>query len=95
MLKSGHGSAKGPNIKEGGIAFGTDCVAAGEVTAATVDGSDKPVWVKLSPNVADIASMGVACEENGAAAELGKAAPPIAVDCRNMQRGAAATRGSP
>lgn len=57
-----------PNIKEGGIAFGTDCVAAGEVTAATVDGSDKPVWVKLSPNVADIASMGVACEENGAAA---------------------------
>ncbi len=57
-----------PNIKEGGIAFGTDCVAAGEVTAATVDGSDKPVWVKLSPNVSDIASMGVACEENGAAA---------------------------
>lgn len=57
-----------PNIKEGGIAFGTDCVAAGEVTAATVDGADKPVWVKLSPNVADIASMGVACEENGAAA---------------------------
>ncbi|MCP4873121.1 MAG: dihydroorotate dehydrogenase [Proteobacteria bacterium] len=57
-----------PNIKEGGIAFGTDCVAAAEVTAATVEGSDKPVWVKLSPNVADIASMGVAVEEAGAAA---------------------------
>ena len=57
-----------PNIKEGGIAFGTDCGAAGEATAATVAGSDKPVWVKLSPNVADIASMGVACERNGAAA---------------------------
>lgn len=57
-----------PNIKEGGIAFGTDCVAAAEVTAATVEGSDKPVWVKLSPNVSDIASMGVACEEAGAAA---------------------------
>ena len=57
-----------PNIKEGGIAFGTDCVAAAEVTAATVEGSDKPVWVKLSPNVADIASMGMACEEAGAAA---------------------------
>lgn len=57
-----------PNIKEGGIAFGTDCVAAAEVTAATVEGSDKPVWVKLSPNVADIASMGVACEEAGATA---------------------------
>jgi dihydroorotate dehydrogenase (NAD+) catalytic subunit len=57
-----------PNIKEGGIAFGTDCAAAAEVTAATVEGSDKPVWVKLSPNVADIASMGVACEGAGAAA---------------------------
>jgi len=56
-----------PNIKEGGIAFGTAPCAAGEVTAATVEGSDKPVWVKLSPNVSDIASMGVACEEAGAA----------------------------
>ena len=56
-----------PNIKEGGIAFGTDCTAAAEATAATVEGADKPVWVKLSPNVSDIASMGVACEEGGAA----------------------------
>jgi len=57
-----------PNIKEGGIAFGTDCAAAAEVTAATVEGADKPVWVKLSPNVSNIAAMGVACEEAGAAA---------------------------
>jgi len=57
-----------PNIKEGGIAFGTEPCAAGEVTAATVEGADKPVWVKLSPNVADIASMGVACEQAGATA---------------------------
>jgi dihydroorotate dehydrogenase (NAD+) catalytic subunit len=57
-----------PNIKEGGIQFGTDCTSAGEATAATVEGADKPVWVKLSPNVTDIASMGVACEQNGAAA---------------------------
>ena len=56
-----------PNIKEGGIAFGTDCTAAAEATAATVEGADKPVWVKLSPNVSDIASMGVACEQGGAA----------------------------
>ena len=55
-----------PNIKEGGIQFGTDRVAAAEVTAATVEGADKPVWVKLSPNVTDIAAMGVACEEAGA-----------------------------
>jgi dihydroorotate dehydrogenase (NAD+) catalytic subunit len=57
-----------PNIKEGGIAFGTDCNAAAEVTAATVEGSDKPVWVKLSPNVADIASIGQAVEGAGASA---------------------------
>jgi len=57
-----------PNIKEGGIAFGTDCAAAAEVTAATVEGADKPVWVKLSPNVSNIAAMGVACEEAGATA---------------------------
>ena len=56
-----------PNIKEGGIQFGTDPVAAAEVTAATVEGSDKPVWVKLSPNVTDIAGMGVACQNAGAA----------------------------
>ena len=35
-----------PNIKEGGIQFGTDCTSAGEATAATVEGADKPVWVK-------------------------------------------------
>ena len=57
-----------PNIKEGGIAFGMDCVAAAEVTAATVAGADKPVWVKLSPNVSDIAAMGRACEGAGASA---------------------------
>jgi dihydroorotate dehydrogenase (NAD+) catalytic subunit len=57
-----------PNIKEGGIAFGTDCIAAAEVTAATVEGADKPVWVKLSPNVSNIAEMGAACEKAGAAA---------------------------
>lgn len=57
-----------PNIKEGGIAFGTDCHAAAEVTAATVEGSDKPVWVKLSPNVSNIAEIGQHVEGAGAAA---------------------------
>ena len=57
-----------PNIKEGGIAFGTDAGAAAEVTAATVEGSDKPVWVKLSPNVSNIAEIGLRVEGAGAAA---------------------------
>lgn len=55
-----------PNIKEGGIQFGTDCVLAAEVTRAVVEVADKPVWVKLSPNVGDIAAMGRAVEAAGA-----------------------------
>ena len=57
-----------PNIKEGGIAFGTDPSAAAEATAAVVEAADVPVWVKLSPNVTDVARIGLACEEAGAAA---------------------------
>ena len=57
-----------PNIAEGGIAFGTDPGAAAEVTAAVVEAADVPVWVKLSPNVTDVAAIGVACEQAGAAA---------------------------
>jgi dihydroorotate dehydrogenase (NAD+) catalytic subunit len=56
-----------PNIKEGGIAFGTDPGAAAEVTAAVVEAADLPVWVKLSPNVSDVAAIGRACEAAGAA----------------------------
>ncbi len=55
-----------PNIKEGGIQFGTDCVLAAEVTRAVVEAARQPVWVKLSPNVGDIAAMGLAVEAAGA-----------------------------
>ena len=55
-----------PNVHGGGMAFGTDPVAAGEVTAAVKKVCRKPVIVKLSPNVTDIAAIARACEENGA-----------------------------
>ena len=55
-----------PNVHGGGMAFGTDPVAAGEVTAAVKEVCRKPVIVKLSPNVTDIAAIARACEENGA-----------------------------
>lgn len=55
-----------PNIKEGGIQFGTDCGLAAEVCRAVVAVADKPVWVKLSPNVGDIAAMGRAVQDAGA-----------------------------
>ena len=55
-----------PNVHGGGMAFGTDPAAAGEVTAAVKENCRKPVIVKLSPNVTDIASIAASCEKNGA-----------------------------
>ncbi len=55
-----------PNVKEGGIAFGQDPSAAAEVTKAVKEVTDKPVIMKLSPNVTSIAVMAKAVEEAGA-----------------------------
>ncbi len=55
-----------PNVKEGGIAFGQDPKAAAEVTKAVKEASEKPVIMKLSPNVTSIADMAKAVEEAGA-----------------------------
>ena len=55
-----------PNVKQGGAAFGTDCTIAGQVTKAVKDNSDKPVMVKLSPNVTSIADIAKSVEANGA-----------------------------
>ena len=55
-----------PNVKQGGAAFGTDCTIAGQVTKAVKDNSDKPVMVKLSPNVTSIVDIAKSVEANGA-----------------------------
>ncbi|GGP15687.1 dihydroorotate dehydrogenase [Oceanobacillus neutriphilus] len=55
-----------PNVKEGGIQFGTDPEMAKKVTAAVKEASNLPVYVKLSPNVTNIAEMAKAVEEAGA-----------------------------
>ena len=55
-----------PNAHGGGMAFGTNCDAAFDVTKAVKAVTKKPVIVKLSPNVTDIASIAKACEEAGA-----------------------------
>ena len=55
-----------PNVKAGGIAFGTDPRLAAEVTAAVKKAAGVPVMVKLSPNVTDICEIALACEEAGA-----------------------------
>lgn len=55
-----------PNVKEGGIAFGTNPEVAKEVTKAVKNVSEVPVYVKLSPNVSDIVAMAKAVESGGA-----------------------------
>lgn len=55
-----------PNVKKGGIAFGTVPEVAAELTKRVKDVSSVPVYVKLSPNVADIVGMAQAVEEAGA-----------------------------
>lgn len=55
-----------PNVHDGGMAFGTSAETAASVSAAVKKAVDKPVYIKLSPNVTDIASIALACEEAGA-----------------------------
>ena len=55
-----------PNVHGGGMAFGTSATAAAEVTAACKAVTSKPIFVKLSPNVTDIAAIALACEAAGA-----------------------------
>ncbi len=55
-----------PNVKEGGIVFGTDPKAAAAVTKSVKENTDKTVIVKLSPNVTDITVMAKAVETAGA-----------------------------
>ena len=55
-----------PNVKQGGMAFGTTCEGAAEVTRAVREAWDRTLIVKLSPNVTDIASIARAVEDEGA-----------------------------
>ncbi len=55
-----------PNVHGGGMSFGTDPKEAAKVTRAVKKVTDKPVFIKLSPNVTDITEIAKACEEAGA-----------------------------
>lgn len=55
-----------PNVRHGGMSFGTSPEAAAEVTRAVKAVTTKPVYIKLSPNVTDIVAIAKACEEAGA-----------------------------
>ena len=55
-----------PNVKEGGMAFGTSCRSAAEVTRAVREVYPKTLIVKLSPNVTSISDIAKAVEGEGA-----------------------------
>ena len=55
-----------PNVKEGGIGFGTSCERAAAVTREVKRISKKPIIIKLTPNVTDITSIAKAVEAEGA-----------------------------
>jgi dihydroorotate dehydrogenase (NAD+) catalytic subunit len=57
-----------PNVKQGGIVFGTDPAAAAQVVSLVRRETTKPLIVKLSPNVTDITVMAKACVDAGAEA---------------------------
>ena len=55
-----------PNVRQGGIIFGTDPACAASIVKACRAATKKPLFVKLSPNVTDIVGMAHACADEGA-----------------------------
>lgn len=55
-----------PNVKSGGVQFGTSCESVGAITRAVRKYCKKPLIIKLSPNVTDIVSIAQAAEAEGA-----------------------------
>jgi dihydroorotate dehydrogenase (NAD+) catalytic subunit len=76
-----------PNVKKGGLQFGSDPAAAAEVTrAARKVAVKRPIWVKLSPLVADIGLMAKAVAAEGAdALTVANTYPAMAVDHRTRK----------
>ena len=83
-----------PNVERGGIAFGTDPDLAAKVTEEVLKNSDKPVIVKLSPNVTDITVPARAVENAGAhALSLINTLTGMAVDIESREPRLASVSG--
>jgi len=75
-----------PNVDAGGMAFGTTCDAAGSVVAAVRPITKRPLIVKLSPNVTDIAEIARSVEAEGAdAVSLINTLLGMAIDVATMR----------
>lgn len=83
-----------PNIKAGGIEFGTDPRVLGELVRACRAVVKKPLWVKLTPNTSDIVALARACAENGAdALSIMNTITGMAIDARTRRPKIATTFG--
>ncbi len=79
-------NASCPNVKEGGIAFGATAEGIAALTGRVRTRTRKPLWVKLSPNVGDIAGIAAAAEDAGAdAVSLINTIVGMAVDHRTRR----------
>ncbi len=75
-----------PNVKRGGVAFGTDPILAYEVVQAVRNETRLPIMVKLSPNVTDITSVALSVEDAGAdALSLINTITGMAIDIRTRR----------
>jgi dihydroorotate dehydrogenase (NAD+) catalytic subunit len=75
-----------PNIKAGGIEFGRDPRVLGDLVRACRGVITKPLWVKLTPNTADIVALARACKENGAdAVSVINTITAMAIDVRTRR----------
>ena len=75
-----------PNVDEGGMAFGTACAPAAEVTRACRAATSKPLIVKLSPNVTDVVAIARSVVDEGAdAVSLINTLLGMAIDVRTYQ----------
>jgi dihydroorotate dehydrogenase (NAD+) catalytic subunit len=83
-----------PNIKQGGIEFGTVPEVAHRLTRACVEATDIPIVVKLTPNVGDIVAMADAVRQAGAAGvSLINTITGMAIDVRSRRPKIATTYG--
>jgi dihydroorotate dehydrogenase (NAD+) catalytic subunit len=83
-----------PNIKAGGIEFGTDPRVLGELVRACRPVVRKPLWIKLTPNTSDIVSLARACADNGAdALSIINTITGMAIDARSRRPKIATTFG--
>ena len=72
-----------PNVSKGGAEFGSDALSAGRVTRAVRRATSLPVWVKLTPNTADVVAIALAVAEAGAdAVVLINTLKALAIDVR-------------